>query len=97
MSFFNIVVILIYFIFFPVYLIAKYPKFILLLFAYHTIFVFSYWNSLRDCGGDACVYWFVTRFTIGSSDTWFSHFGLSTNFMLFINYQLVNLLKINFV
>lgn len=97
MSFFDAIVALIYFIVFPVYLRTKYPKVFLLLFAYHTIFVFTYWNNLSDCGADACVYWFLRRFTIDSSQTWFSYFGLSTNFLLFLNYPLVSYLKIDFL
>lgn len=97
MNFFDIIVALIYFIFFPIYLRSKYPKIFLLLFLYHTIFVLNYWNNLRDCGSDACVYWFLTRYNLNSSQTWFGYFGLSTNFLLFIDYPLVNFLKLDFL
>lgn len=97
MSFFDVIVCLIYFIGFPVYLRTNYPKVFLLLFIYHTIFVFTYWYALRNCGADACVYWFKTRFSVNSPQGWFSYFGLSTNFMLFLDYPLVKYLKLDFL
>ncbi|MGN6211727.1 hypothetical protein [Parafilimonas sp.] len=97
MGVYDILVTVLYFIVFPIYLRSKYPLVIVLLFFYHTIFVLTYWNNLKDCGADACVYWFITRFNLTSSDTWFSYFGLSTNFMLFIDYPLVKFLKLDFL
>ena len=98
MSFFDIIIAFIYFILFPLYLIKNYPKFILLLFLYHTIFVFDYWYNLSlNCGADACFYWFITRSTLNSSHSWFSYFGLSSNFLLFINYPLVKFFKTDFL
>src|SRR5436305_7608651 len=96
MNFFEIIIFIAYFIVFPIYLRINYSKIILLLFVYHSIFVFTYWYELRNCGADACIYWFKTRFSIDDK-TWFGYFGLSTNFMLFLNYPLVKFLKLDFL
>lgn len=97
MGVYDILVAVLYFIVFPIYLRSKYPFVVVLLFLYHTLFLLTYWNNLKDCGADACAYWFITRFNLNSSDTWFSYFGLSTNFILFINYPLVKFLQLNFL
>ena len=98
MSFFDLIVSIIYFVIFPFYLLTKYPKAILLLFVFHTIFVISYWKGLdNDCTADACLYWFETRITLDSFKSWFSYFGLSTNFLLFLNYPLVKIFKLDFL
>lgn len=97
MGFFDVIVFLIYFIGFPIYLRTNYSIIFLLLFAYHSVFVFTYWYDLRNCGADACIYWFKTRFSLDDAKTWFSYFGLSTNCMLFLNYPLVKFLKLDFL
>ena len=98
MSYFDIIVTIIYFIIFPFYLLTKYSKVVLLLYAFHTMFVLAYWNSTNgNCSADACLYWFMTRITIDPSRTWFTYFGLSTNFLLFLNYPLVKFLRLDFL
>lgn len=90
------IIFIMFFFIFPVYLRTKYPKFSLLLFVYHFIFIYSYWNSVKNGGSDATAYWFVRRFSIDTSKNWFDYFGLSTNFLLFLNYPFVKFFNLNF-